>query len=66
MIFISHSSKDKFFVEKIINLFDEFYIPYWVNTQQVEYIDNPRRKINNGLERATHFLLIWSKNAQDS
>ena len=65
-IFISHRSKDNYVVKKITDTFDKYYIKYWVDNEEIEYPDNIRGKISEGLKNATHFLLVWSKNAEES
>jgi len=38
---------------------------YWVDLEQLDN-DRVNERINEGLENATHFLLVWSKNARES
>src|SRR4029079_11311507 len=40
-------------------------IDYWVDLEQLDN-DRVNERINEGLENATHFLLVWSKNARES
>ena len=64
-IFISHSKYDNGTVEKTIQKLDEYGIDYWVDLEQLDN-DRVNERINEGLENATHFLLVWSKNARES
>jgi hypothetical protein len=65
-IFISHSSADNKIVDKIIKVFNRYYIDYWVDLAQIENPDNIIGKINLGLRNATHCLLVWSNEALTS
>jgi hypothetical protein len=65
-VFISHSSKDSEVVQKIVKVLQSFQIEYWVDFEQLEIGGNIIETINKNLENTSYFMLIWSKNANDS
>lgn len=65
-IFISHSNSDNKLVEQIIDVLKEYGVDYWVDLEQLEIGTEATKKINEGLKTSTHFLLVWTKNADES
>lgn len=61
-IFISHSSKDKQIVEKIIQDFRLAGITYWVDHEQINFGDAVTDKIENGLRESKNILVCISSN----
>jgi hypothetical protein len=56
-VFISHSSKDNNIVKKIINVFEKYYINYWVDLDQTyNDIKDITCEINKGFEN--HLLQV--------
>ena len=65
-VFISHASKDNSIVRKIVDLFTYYDVEHFVDFNQIHHDSVPQDIINNELKSSTLFLLIWSKNADDS
>lgn len=68
-IFVSHASKDNQIVKKIVDILRKYYNEdeIWVDYNQIEPLDSDAiSKINKGLKTSTFFLLIWSKDAENS
>lgn len=63
-IFVSYSSKDKNFVNKIIEKLprDSFWVDYF----DLDFGDNILDKIESGIIKCSEFLLILSKNSLES
>lgn len=56
-VFISHSSKDRKYVDEIIKEFRSKNISYWVDHEQIEFGDPITQKIEEGL-RESHYVLV--------
>jgi len=65
-VFVSHSKKDNTIVKKIVNVLEKFNVDFWVDFNQIQEGDAIIGEINKGFKHATHFFLIWSKNASES
>jgi hypothetical protein len=66
-VFISHQRRDNEFVKKLVSLFRKYNIQYWVDMEQTyKKIIDIDKEINEGIKGSTHFLLIWSSNAEKS
>ena len=61
-VFISHSSKDKPIVERIVQDFRREGITYWVDHEQVTFGDYVTGKIEDGLRESKNVLVCVSSN----
>ena len=65
--FISHASQDNQFAKQVVEILKQKSIEsYWIDFEKIKDGDKIRKEINNGIENATHFLLLWTKFAKDS
>src|ERR1051325_5485112 len=64
--FISHSSKDAYFVSLLVALLDYHCIPAWCSTRNVSPGARFRPEIGAGLRKADSLIVIVSKNAVTS
>jgi hypothetical protein len=63
-VFLSHSSTDKVVVEAIYkNLGAD---AAWLDKAEIEWGDLFLEKITEGIEKASDFVLFWSKSSQKS
>ncbi len=60
-IFISHSSQDKWFADKIVALLDQLGISVWYDKVDLYIGDNLLQKIHAGLQESTHLIVILSQ-----
>ncbi|MFB5619801.1 MAG: toll/interleukin-1 receptor domain-containing protein [Nitrosopumilus sp.] len=65
-IFISHTSKDNHLAKKVVSFLEKESTVYWIDFEKIQDGDKIRKLINEGIENASHFLLLWNKNAYDS
>ena len=65
-VFISYSSKDKSFVEKLSNKLVENRVGVWLDKWEMKPGDSLIDKIQNGLEDSSHLLVVLSKNYVES
>jgi flagellar biosynthesis GTPase FlhF len=65
-VFISHAGLDNEIVKQIVSTFEKHNIEYWVDYEQLEIGERLYRKINKGLQDSSHFLLVWTRNAEPS
>ena len=65
-IFISHASSDNEIVQKITSVLDKYQISYWVDGKEINSDSRIARSITQGIEKCTHFFLIWSESAKKS
>lgn len=60
-IFISHSSQDKWFADKIVTLLDQLGVSVWYDKVDLYIGDNLLQKIHAGLQESTHLIVILSQ-----
>lgn len=65
-VFISYSSKDKKLVGKIIKLLDQAGVSYWIAPDMIPVGSNYAREIPRAIRECEMFLLILSKESQES
>lgn len=65
-IFISHSSKDKDFVNRLYKKLEEKSIKTWYDDVELTIGDNLREKINKGLNECDYGIVVLSKYFIDS
>lgn len=65
-VFISHSSKDKNFVDRFISDLTAHGIPVWYDKLDIKIGDSVPGKINIGLSEAKYFLIVLSPDSIDS
>ena len=67
MYFLSHAKEDGGTLHTIINYLNKNNLaPYWVDEDKITDNTKVLKRINDGLEQSTHFILIWSKHAKES
>src|SRR5689334_7267406 len=65
-VFISHSSKDKEFVERLVADLSRHSIPVWYDKFDLRVGESVPGKINEGIAGARHFLIVLSPAAVES
>lgn len=65
-VFISYSSKDKAFVEKLSSRLVENHIGVWLDKWEMKPGDSLIDKIQKGLEDSSYLLVVLSKNYTES
>lgn len=65
-IFISHSSKDKAWVEKLYKKLEEKGVKTWYDDSELKIGDNLREKINEGLNECNYGIVVLSEYFIDS
>ncbi len=65
-VFLSHSTKDADFVEKLATALDANGFTPWRCEVDIDKGENFVAKINEGLGQSDLALLLWSQNAADS
>lgn len=60
-IFISHSSQDKWFADKIVTLLDQLGVSVWYDKIDLYIGDNLLQKIHAGLQESSHLIVILSR-----
>lgn len=65
-VFVSHSSKDKPIVDRIVSDLKNHGISVWYDKFEIKAGDNMVEKINDGLKDSKYFLIILSPNALSS
>lgn len=61
-VFISYSSKDREFVEKLCKMLIQKHIGVWLDKWEMRPGDSLIDKIQNGLETSSHLLVVLSPN----
>ena len=61
-VFISHSSKDKAFVETLVEKLQEAGVETWFDTQQLQPGDSIVQGIQDGLTDSDYLVLVLSRN----
>lgn len=62
IVFLSHSSKDKDFVERVFNELQKSEIRAWYDKEEIVAGDSITDKVNDGLEKSDFALIFLSKN----
>lgn len=62
-VFVSHSSKDKSIVDRIVSDLENRGISVWYDKSEIKAGDNIVEKVNEGLRDSKYFLIILSPNA---
>jgi hypothetical protein len=62
-VFVSHSSKDKSIVDRIVSDLKNHGISVWYDKFEIKAGDNIVEKVNEGLRDSKYFLIILSPNA---
>ena len=62
-VFISHSSKDKPFVHKLINALPNIKSKFWIDEKEIKVGDNIKNVIVDNIKSSDFVLLIVSKNS---
>lgn len=65
-IFISHSSKDKLFVQGFARQLEDAALNTWVDVEDILDGDGWVRVIQSGVEGCAALLVVWSANARSS
>jgi hypothetical protein len=65
-IFISHASKDKNFVDRLVSDLAAHGVPVWYDKLDVRLGDSTPGKINSGISEAKYFLIVLSPAAVKS
>ena len=65
-VFISHSSRDKDFVDCFVSDLTAHGIPVWYDKLDIKVGDSVPGKINTGLSEAKYFLIVLSPDSVDS
>ena len=65
-VFVSHSSKDKAIVDRIVSDLKNHGISVWYDKFEIKAGDNIVEKVNEGLRDSKYFLIILSPNALSS
>ncbi|MCC6613933.1 MAG: toll/interleukin-1 receptor domain-containing protein [Anaerolineae bacterium] len=64
--FVSHSSKDKAFVEDLAGLFDAAGLDLWVDVEDIADGATWAKSIQQGVEDCQTMIVVWSANARAS
>ncbi len=65
-IFISHAKEDNPIVYQILKMLDDNQIRHWQDLTRIDVSSSINKEINDAISSSSHFLLIWSKNANKS
>jgi hypothetical protein len=65
-VFISHASKDKNFVDRLVSDLAARGVPVWYDKLDVRLGDSIPGKINSGISEAKYFLIVLSPAAVKS
>ena len=65
-VFVSHSSRDKPIVDRIVSDLTKHGISVWYDKFEIKAGDNIVQKVNDGLKDSKYFLIILSPNALSS
>ena len=65
-IFISHPSEYDEMIKKMEKILKKYQIEYFADHNHVRQGISVNNKIDQGMHDATHFFLIWCKNAENS
>lgn len=65
-LFLSHSSKDKFFVGKLAEKFNEHGVKVWIDEAEIKIGDSLLEKITEGVKTSDYLVIILSHNSVES
>lgn len=65
-VFLSYSSDDALFVQKIVDMLKEMNVPYWKAPEMIPAGSNYAREIPRAIKGCEVFLMVVSKAAQES
>ena len=65
-VFISHNKKDKDVAREISLFLAAEDISIWFDEWEIPFGHSIIEKIREGLDKCTHFVILWSKNTQPS
>ncbi|MBD3338626.1 MAG: TIR domain-containing protein, partial [Candidatus Lokiarchaeota archaeon] len=65
-IFLSHSSKDKNFVEELANKLTNEGYSVWYDDWEIKIGDSIVKKINEGISESNFLIIVFSKNSVNS
>ena len=65
LVFVSHASADHDYTDRVVQVLNKYNIPYWIHVENVKH-GTDLKIIKERVNECTHFLLLWSKNANDS
>ncbi|MEM9720502.1 MAG: toll/interleukin-1 receptor domain-containing protein [Bacteroidota bacterium] len=65
-VFISHSSFDKAFTDKLVEDLISWNIPVWYDKFDIKIGESITGKINSGLQKSKYFAIVLSENAINS
>lgn len=65
-VFISHSNRDKKFVNMLSSRLTEDGIHVWIDEKQLAIGDNIAEKINDAISKTDYFIVVLSKNSTKS
>ena len=60
-IFISHSSKDKAFVRKLVDALKKHLVEVWFDESEIKVADSLVRRISEGLKNADYLVIVLSE-----
>ncbi|MGZ5467322.1 MAG: toll/interleukin-1 receptor domain-containing protein [Thermoanaerobaculia bacterium] len=63
LLFLCHASEDKAFVDKLAAFLDANSVDVWYDKREIRIGDSIVEQINDGLERASHVVVVLSKSA---
>ncbi|MCK4295243.1 MAG: toll/interleukin-1 receptor domain-containing protein [Candidatus Marinimicrobia bacterium] len=65
-IFLSHSSKDKFFVRELAERLNEVGIKVWIDEAELNVGDSLTQMIGNAIDKCDYFGIVLSENSINS
>lgn len=65
-VFLSHSTKDKYFVKKFMKDLVINKIKCWIDEEKLDVGDNLSFKIKNAIKNCKYFIVFWSSNSEKS
>jgi hypothetical protein len=63
LLFICHASEDKAFVDELASEIDRNGFDIWYDKREIKVGESIVERISNGLDKATHLLVVLSKSA---
>ena len=65
ILFVSHASEDKPFIDKLVPILDKYAKKVWYDKREILVGDSISQKINAGLSEATALMVVLSKASTD-
>lgn len=65
-LFISHSSNDGAFAQKLISQLEQYALPFWYDARELYPSDNLRAHIEGGIKSSDVFVILVSYNSVNS